>query len=102
MSGDFQAILAGVTITHPHPSTNQTVTQPKLTRGHFSTHLMLTWGNFSAHRESAKHNKYGEAGSIIGAHFVPLVIETYGNMGGNLAFEFFIGQGTTTQTLFSI
>ena len=48
------------------------------------TPVMLTQGHFSTHRERAKCNKYGEAASIIGARFIQLVLETYGQMGQSM------------------
>ena len=49
-----------------------------------SPSIMLTKEHFSTHKERAKCNKYREAASIIGARFIPLVLETYGQMGQSM------------------
>ena len=42
---------------------------------------MLTRGSFSTHRKKAKTKKYHEAANIIGATFIPLLLEMYGSFG---------------------
>ena len=42
---------------------------------------MLAQGYFAAHRESTKQTKYTPVADSISAQFIPLVLETYGNMG---------------------
>ena len=79
---DCSTILADVTITHPNPSENQAITPSMLEPGHFSVH-----------RENSKRYKYGLAVSIFGAKFIPLILETYGNMGA--AFSAFLGKLST-------
>ena len=69
-SGDFQTLLADVTITHPHPSSNQRISQN-----------MMTNGYSAAHREHSKITKYSPAAQTLGAQFVPLVLESYGKFG---------------------
>ena len=69
-SGDFNTILADVTITHPNPSQNQRITEAMTLQGHFSVHM-----------ERTKINKYLDSATSIGARFIPLVMETYGNFG---------------------
>ena len=71
---DFSTILADVTITHPNPSLNQQLTLPMMQPGYFSTN-----------RENSKRTKYGQAARILGARFVPLVLETYGYFGSEFS-----------------
>ena len=79
---DFSTILADVTITHPNPSLNQVISPAMLQPGHFTTL-----------RENSKRHKYGQAATILGAKFIPLVLATYGNMGA--AFSSFLGKLTS-------
>ena len=67
---DFTTLLADVSITHPNPSANQSITRPMLQQGYFATH-----------REHTKKAKYGQAARILGAKFIPLVLETLGSFG---------------------
>ena len=83
--GDFSTILADVTITHPNPSLNQQISRPMLQQGYFATH-----------RENTKRTKYGPTARVLGAKFIPLVLETLGTFGQSftkflksLSMEFF-------------
>ena len=42
---------------------------------------MLAPGNFSKNRERTKRTKYTPAASVLGASFIPLVLETFGHLG---------------------
>ena len=76
-NSDLSTTLADVTITHPNPSDNQVISP-----------AMLVSNYFSNNRENTKRTKYGQAAAILGAKFVPLVLETYGSMGA--AFSSFL------------
>ena len=71
-NSDFSILLADITITHPNPSSNQSVTQ-----------AMLRQGYFAQHRKRTKRTKYADVATSIGAKFIPLVLETYGSTGAN-------------------
>ena len=68
-SGNFNTILADVTVTHPNPSSNQSVSPAMQNSGHFSTH-----------REKIKTNKYLASTQLLGVKLVPLVIATYSRL----------------------
>ena len=63
-------LLADLTLTYPNAFSNQAITRPMLQQGYFATH----W-------EHTKRAKYGKAAQILGAKFVPLVLETLGSFG---------------------
>ena len=51
---------------------------------------MLQLGHFSTNRENSQRAKYGQAATILGVRFIPLVLETYWNVGS--AFSLFLGK----------
>ena len=70
---NFVTTLADVTITHPNPSTNQSISA-----------AMLSPGYFAAHREKTKRNEYSKAARIVGAIFFPSRTGDTGNNGTKL------------------
>ena len=72
---DFSSILADVTITHPFPSSNQSISAGMTLPGHFAQY-----------REQNKNRKYLHRASAIGAMFSLLVLVTSGTMGASFNY----------------
>ena len=76
-SGDFQNILADVTVTHPFPADIGAFTPPMISPLHFAKSA-----------ESRKKTRYSQAARQINHNFIPFAFETFGASGPS--FDFFL------------